>query len=101
MGSLRLGRKPFTCEENRPVQTQRNVFFLANVVVFLIWLRFVVRLIEQWKLMKPDIRETLGAFVVLFCLLWLTMIREKKGYLSLAMACGILAAVYRIAWVLM
>ena len=50
--------------------------------------------------MKPDIRNTLGAFMVLFCLLWLTIIREKKGYLSLAMACGILAAVYRIVWIL-
>ena len=87
-------------EENRPVRTQRSVFILANVVISLIWLRFVVRLIEQWNLMKPDIRNTLGAFMVLFCLLWLTIIREKKGYLSLAMACGILAAVYRIVWIL-
>lgn len=101
MGSLRLGREPAIGEGNSPVQTQRNVFVLANVVILLIWLRFVVRLIEQWKSMKPDIRETVGAFIVLFCLLWMTMIREKKGYLSLAMACGILAAVYRIVWVLL
>jgi len=82
------------------VQTKRIVFVLANVVVSLIWLRFLVRLIEQWSLMKPDIRDSVGSFMVLFCLLWLTIIRDKKGYLSLAMACGILAAVYRIVWIL-
>jgi len=83
------------------VQTVRIVFVLANVVISLLWLSFLVRLIEHWNLMKPDIRETLGSFMVLFCLLWLTIIRDKKGYLSLVMACGILAAVYRIAWILM
>ena len=82
------------------MQTKRIVFVLANVVVSLIWLRFLVRLIEQWSLMKPDIRDSVGSFMVLFCLLWLTIIRDKKGYLSLAMACGILAAVYRIVWIL-
>jgi len=51
--------------------------------------------------MKPDIRETLAAFMVLFCLLWLAIIRERKGNLPLLLAFGILAAVYRIVWVLM
>ncbi len=82
------------------MQTQKSVFVLANVVGSLLWLGFVVRMIEQWNLMKPDIRDTVVAFLVLFCLLWLTIVREKKEYLSLAMACGILAAVYRIVWTL-
>lgn len=76
-------------------------FVFANIVTSLLWLGFLVRLIEQWKLMKPDIRETLAAFMVLFCLLWLAIIRERKGNLPLLLAFGILAAVYRIVWVLM
>lgn len=83
------------------MQTTRTVFVLTNLAVSLLWIRFLIRLIEQWTLMKPDIRESLVAFMVLFCLLWLTIIRNKGGYLSIAMACGILATVYRIAWVLM
>jgi predicted tellurium resistance membrane protein TerC len=83
------------------VETKRIVFVLANVVASLMWLRFLVRLIQQWNLMKPDIRDAAGIFMVFFCLLWLTIIRDKKGYLSLAMAFGILATVYRIVWILM
>jgi hypothetical protein len=100
MGNLRLGSETTTCEENSPVQTKRIVFALANVVASLLWLRFLVRLIGQWNLMKPDIRESLGAFMVCFCFLWLSIIRDKKGYQSLVMAFLILAAVYRIVWVL-
>jgi len=51
--------------------------------------------------MKPDVRDAAGIFMVFFLLLWLALIRDKKGPLSLAMACGILATVYRIVWVLM
>ena len=83
------------------MQTKRIVFVLANVFASVMWLRFLVRLIEQWNLMKPDIRDAAGIFMVFFLLLWMTMIREKKEYLSLGMAFGILAAVHRIVWVLM
>jgi hypothetical protein len=83
------------------VQTKKIVFAVANVVITLLWLRFLVRLIEKWNLMKPDVRDAAGIFMVFFFLLWMTMIREKKEYLSLGMAFGILAAVYRIVWVLM
>ena len=79
----------------------KTIAFLASVVASLMWLRFLVRLIGQWNLMKSDIRETVGLFLVLFCLLWLTIIRDKQGYLPLVMAFGILAAVYRIVWILM
>ena len=83
------------------MQTTRTVFVVVNVALSLLWIRFLVRLIQQWSLMKPDIRYATGIFMVFFCLLWLILIRDKKGYLSLAMACGILATVYRIVWVLM
>jgi hypothetical protein len=83
------------------MQSKTIAFVLANVVASLMWLRFLVRLIGQWNLMKSDIRDSVCSFLVLFCLLWLTMIRDKKGYLSLVMAFGILAAVYRIVWILM
>jgi len=83
------------------VQAKRIVFVLANVVASLLWLRFLIRLIEQWNLMKPDIRYATGIFMAFFCLLWLTLIHDKKGYQSLAMAFGILATVYRIVWILM
>jgi hypothetical protein len=99
VGSMQLGQEP-AHEESRSVQTPRAVFFLANVVAALLWLRFVGRLVEQWNVMRPDSRESLVAFIVFFLLLWLTMIREKKGYLSLGMAFGILATVYRIVWTL-
>jgi len=101
MGNLRLGPKPTTGKENRPVQAKRIVFALANVLILLLWLRFLVRLIEKWNLMKPDIRDAAGIFMVFFSLLWMTIIRDKKEYLSLGLAFGILATVYRIVWVLM
>ena len=82
------------------MQPKTIVFVLINVAASLMWLRFLVRLIGQWNLMKPDIRDTLGAFMVLFCFLWLTIVRDKKEYLSLVMAFLILAAVYRIVWIL-
>jgi len=100
-GHLAISSETKTCEENRPVQTKRIVFVLANVVASLMWLRFLVRLIEQWNLMKPDIRDAAGIFMVFFCLLWLTIIHDKKGYLSLVMAFGIFATVYRIVWILL
>jgi hypothetical protein len=100
MGRLQVGLKPER-EESRSVQTTRTVFVLTNLAVSLLWIRFLIRLIEQWSLMKPDIRYAAGIFMVFFCLLWVTLIRDKKGYLSIAMACGILATVYRIVWVLM
>ena len=83
------------------MQTKRIVFVLANVVASLMWLSFLVRLIERWNLMKPDIRDAAGIFMVFFCLLWLTIIHDKKAYLSLLMAFGILATVYRIVWILL
>ena len=83
------------------MQTTKAVFVFVNVALSLLWIRFLVGLIEQWNLMKPDIRETLVAFMVLFSLLWLTIIRDKKGYLSLVMAFGILAAVYRVVRILL
>ena len=83
------------------MQPKTIAFVLVNVVASLMWLRFLVRLIGQWNLMKSDVRETVGSFLVFFCLLWLTIIRDKKEYTSLVMACGILAAVYRIVWILM
>jgi hypothetical protein len=95
MGIMRLGRKP-AHEQSRSVQTTRTVFVFANVAISLLWIRFLVRLIEQWNLMKPDIRETLVGFIAFFSLLWLTIIRDKQGYLSLVMAFGILAAIYRV-----
>lgn len=99
-GQIASRSKTNTWKENHSVKSANIPFVLVNLALSFIWLRFLVRLIEHWNLMKPDIRETVGAFMVFFCLLWLTIIREKKGYLSLAMACGILAAVYRIVWVL-
>ena len=83
------------------MQTTRTVFVLVNVALSLLWIRFLVLLIEQWKLMKPDICESLVAFMVLFSLLWLTIIRDRKGYLSLVMAFGILAAIYRVVRILL
>ena len=83
------------------MQTTGTVFVLVNVALSLLWIRFLVRLIEQWSLMKPDIRYATGIFMAFFCLLWLTLIRDKKGYLSLAVAFGILATVYRIVWILL
>ena len=100
-GPLAIKSETNTCKENDPMQPKTIAFVLVNVVASLMWLRFLVRLIGQWNLMKSDVRETVGSFLVFFCLLWLTIIRDKKEYTSLVMACGILAAVYRIVWILM
>jgi hypothetical protein len=83
------------------VQRKRILFVFANVVASLMWLRFLVRLIEQWNLMKPDIRDAASIFMAFFCLLWLNIVRDKGENLSLLAAFGILATVYRIVWILM
>lgn len=80
------------------MESKRVVLVLSDVFVSLCWLSFLVRLIEQWNLLRPDMRECLGAFLVLFCILWLATIRHTKEFHSRMVAFGILAVVFRIAW---
>jgi|HubBroStandDraft_2_1064218.scaffolds.fasta_scaffold10813_2 hypothetical protein len=84
--------------EDHPVDSKRAVFVFTDVFVALFWLSFLARLFEKWNLTRPDMRECLGVFLVLFCILWLTTIRDTKEFHSRMVACGILAVVFRIAW---
>ena len=79
----------------------RNVFL--GVVLSLIWMRFLIRLIERWNLLKPDVRETLGMFMVLYCVLCFNIAFDKSrfGYISLLLATVLLASAYRIVWMLL
>lgn len=72
------------------------------VVLSLIWMRFLIKLIERWFLLKPDVRETLGVFLVLYCAWCLHMARDssKRAQISLSLASVVLAFVYRIVWML-
>jgi len=75
------------------------VFF--GIALSLIWMRFLIKLIERWNFMKPDIRETIGIFMVLYFFLCLNIARDKRAYLSLSLAGVVLMFVYRIVWMLL
>ncbi len=87
-------------KEIHPLRQNKYIFVFVNIVTSLIWLRFLVRLVAQWNLMKPDLRYSVIYFMVLFFFSWLIIVRDKKEFVSPLLACAILATVYRIVWVL-
>ena len=64
------GQHPAITGEDHPVESKRLVFVFTDVFVALFWLSFLARLFEKWSLTSPDMRECLGVFLVLFCILW-------------------------------
>jgi hypothetical protein len=87
------------------VQNQKTAFIInqgrkifLEVVLSLIWIRFLSYLIHRWIVLKPDVRETIGIFLVLYCLLCLNLARgnSKQTQISLSLAIVVLGFAYKI-----
>jgi hypothetical protein len=78
----------------------KNIFL--GVILSLIWMLFLTRLIERWSSLKPDFRETVGMFMVLYCAMCLNIARgnRKLAQISLLLAIVVLTFIYRIVWML-
>jgi hypothetical protein len=76
--------------------SQKIVFVLANLLLAVTWLHFLVHLISRWDPMTTIMREDIGALMLFFSLLWITIIREKRNVLSLLCAGFAFTAAYEI-----
>lgn len=77
-------------------KSEKVAFVVANLALLAVWLHFLVRLIARWNGMAANIRNDVGAFMVFFCLLWITLIRGKKNVFSVAMALMVFVIVCEI-----
>jgi len=75
---------------------EKVAFVVANLVLLVVWLLFLVRLIARWSGMAANIRNDVAAFLVFFCFLWITLIRGKKNFFSVLMALMVLVIVGEI-----
>jgi hypothetical protein len=75
---------------------EKALFVFCNLTLGFIWLRFLVRLITRWNVMPTNIRDAVALFMMFFSFLWLTLIREKRGFISVLMAGAVLMTVYEI-----
>lgn len=77
-------------------KSEKVLFIVVNVVLAFVWLHFLIRLITRWNAMTPTIRGDVGVFMMFFSFLWLMLIHEKKGVISLLMAGGVFMTVFEI-----
>lgn len=77
-------------------KSEKVAFVVANLALLAVWLHFLVRLIGRWNGMAANLRNDVGAFMVFFCLLWITLIRGKKNVFSVAMALMVFVIVCEI-----
>jgi len=75
---------------------EKALFVVCNLALAFVWLRFLIRLITRWDVMTIHIRDAVGLFMMFFSFLWLMLIREKRGSISLLAAGGVLMTVYEI-----
>jgi len=75
---------------------EKALFVVCNLGVGVVWLRFLIRLITRWEVMPTNIRDAVALFMMFFSFLWLTLIREKRGFICISMALGVLATAYEI-----
>jgi hypothetical protein len=77
-------------------KSEKVAFIVANLILLAIWLNFLVRLIVRWNGMAANLRNDIGAFMVFFSFLWITLIRGKKNVFSVAMALMVFVIVSEI-----
>jgi hypothetical protein len=82
-------------------KSEKIAFVFCNLVLASVWLRFLIRLIARWNVMTTNSRDGIGLFMIFFSFLWLMLIREKRGVISILMAGGVLVTVYAIVRVFM
>ncbi len=81
---------PWTLDD----RSEKAVFVFLNVVLAVIWIRFLVRLIAQWNIMAPSIRDHACVFMAFFSFWWSTLIREKRSVIAVLMAGACFMTVY-------
>jgi hypothetical protein len=79
---------------------EKILLLVENVAISLIWLRFLAKIVEHWRLMSLDARESVVIFLVFFSLWWLNSARDQRRRTSLGVACIVILIVYRMVWVL-
>ena len=77
-------------------KSEKALFVVCNLALVIVWLRLLIRLIVRWSVMTPHIRGDVSLFMMFFGFWWLTLIREKRGFISLLMAGGVFVTVYEI-----
>ena len=75
---------------------EKAVFVIVNVALVIVWTRFLIRLITRWNVMEPNVRGHVGLFMLFISLLWLTLIRERRSYISVLMVGAVLMTVIEI-----
>ena len=76
---------------------EKVVFVAFNLALAAIWLRFLIRMISRWDVLATNVRNGIGLFMILFSLLWIVLVREKRSPISILMAGGVFVAVGEIA----
>ena len=77
-------------------KTERAMFVFCNLALAIVWLHFCIRLIRRWSDMPTAVRDDTGLFFMFFTFWWLTLIHEKRGFISLLMAGGVFMTVFEI-----
>ncbi len=77
-------------------KSEKVAFVVANLILLAVWLRFLVRVITRWNGTAANLHNDVGAFMVFFCFLWITLLRGKKNVFSVAMALMVFVIVCEI-----
>ncbi|MEO7027774.1 MAG: hypothetical protein ABI147_00025 [Acidobacteriaceae bacterium] len=77
-------------------KSEKALFVICNLALVVVWLNFLIRLITRWNAMAINFRYEVALFMMFFSFWWLTLVREKRGFISLLMAGGVLVTVYEI-----
>jgi hypothetical protein len=75
---------------------EKALFVLCNLALGVVWLCFLIRLITGWNVMTANPRDVVGLFMMFFSFLWLTLILDKRSFISILMAGGVFMTVSEI-----
>lgn len=75
---------------------EKILFVVCNLALAAVWLRFLIRLISRWNVLPANIRDGTGLFMMFFSLLWITLIRGKRGAVSILIAGAVFMTVVEI-----
>ena len=85
-------------------KSEKAVYVGANVVLAIVWARFLFQLTTRWHAMDTNLRGPVGLFMMFFSLLWLSMLiggKRRFAPAPLLMAGGVLLTVIEIVRKLM
>ena len=65
---------------------EKALLIVCNLALGVVWLHLLIHLITRWNVMTTNPRDVIGLFMMFFSFLWLTLIREKRSFISVLMA---------------